>query len=210
MNSALADFFLEAMSSQVRASSQQRRLCEPNIVFVNLFLWFVNQYGKTMAKDREANRQRMAANWHPTNGFDTLIVRLFTSAVYASSVGYRMNNVDIVNIGLHIIKRCRMYGKEYKAWIACEAIRPRIVKMVDTFKMCWAAKITLMNQNAIPASMHGYGMAAMNDDDSVKLYGESMAKFGAAYATTQEAVNSLSAKSILAGEKLIATYSIST
>ncbi len=62
MNSVLAKVFLKAMLSQVRASSQQRRLRKPNIVFVDLFLWFVNQYGKKTVKDREANRQRMAAN----------------------------------------------------------------------------------------------------------------------------------------------------
>ncbi len=101
-----------------------------------------------------------------------------------------MNNVDIVDIGLCIIKRCGMYGKEYKAWIACEAIRPRIIETVDTFKTFWAAKITLVNQTAIPASMHGYGMAAVNDDNSVTSYGESITNFGAAYATTQEAVKS--------------------
>jgi hypothetical protein len=85
MNTALANVFLEAMSSQVRASFQQRRLCKPNIIFVNLFLWFVNQYGKTRAEDHKANRQRMAANWHPANEFDALILRLFTGAAYASS-----------------------------------------------------------------------------------------------------------------------------
>ena len=103
-NSALAGVFLEVMSSQVRASSQQRHLREPNIVFVHLFLWSVNHYDKTTAKDREANRQGMAANWHPANGFDTLILCLFTSAVYASSASYRMNDIDIVDIGLCIIK----------------------------------------------------------------------------------------------------------
>ena len=85
MNTALADIFLEAMSSQVRASLQQRCLCKPNIVFVDLFLWFVNQYGKTTAEDQEANRQCMAADWHPANRFDALILRLFTGAAYASS-----------------------------------------------------------------------------------------------------------------------------
>jgi hypothetical protein len=124
MNSALANVFLEAMSSQVHASSQQRRLHKPNIVFVNLFLWFINQYGKMTAEDREANRQCMAADWHTADGFDTLILCLFTGAAYASSAGYRMNDIDIINIGLCIIKQCGMYGKEYKAWIACEAICP--------------------------------------------------------------------------------------
>jgi hypothetical protein len=38
--------------------------------------------------------------------------------------------------------------------------------------------------------MHGYGMAAMKDDDSVASYGESIANFGAAYAATQELVKS--------------------
>ncbi len=100
MNTALADIFLEAMSSQVRASFQQRHLCKPNIIFVDLFLWFVNQYGKTTAKDCKANRQRMAADWHPSNGYDALILRLFTRAAYASSTGFKMNVVNIVDIGL--------------------------------------------------------------------------------------------------------------
>jgi hypothetical protein len=170
MNSALANVFLEAMLSQVCASSQQRRLREPNIIFVDLFLWFVNQYGKTTAKGREANWQRMAANWHPANRFNTLILCLFTRAAYASSAGFRMKDINIVNICLRIIKQCGMYGKEYKAWIACKAIRPHIVETVDTFKTFLAAKITLVNQTAIPASMHGYRMATMNDNNSIASY----------------------------------------
>jgi hypothetical protein len=190
MSTALADVFLEAMSSRVHASFQQRHLCKPNIIFVNLFLWFINQYGETMAKDCKANQQCMAANRHPANGFDALILRLFTRAVYASSAGFMMNDVNIVNIGLRIIKQCGMYGEEYKAWIACEAVRPHIVKTVDTFKMFWAAKITLVDQTSIPASMHGYRMAAVNDDDSVALYRELIANFGATYASMQESVKS--------------------
>ncbi len=85
MNPALANVFLEAMSSQVCASFQQRRHCKPNIVVIDLFLWFVNQYGKTTAEDCKANWQRMAADWHPTNGFDALILCLFTGAAYTSS-----------------------------------------------------------------------------------------------------------------------------
>jgi hypothetical protein len=81
-----------------------------------------------------------------------------------------------------------MYAKEYKAWIAGEAIRPHIVKTFDTFKTFWAAKIMLVNQTAIPTGLHGYGMAAVNNDDSVVSYSKSIANFGAAYAATQELV----------------------
>jgi hypothetical protein len=42
MNTALANIFLEALSLQVRASFLQWHLCEPNIVFVNMFMWFVD------------------------------------------------------------------------------------------------------------------------------------------------------------------------
>jgi hypothetical protein len=144
MNTAFANVFLEALSTQVRTSIQEHCLCEPNIIFVDLFLWFVNQYGKTTAKDREANHQRMAANWYPANGFDALILCLFTGAACASSVGFKMNNINIIDIGLRIIKRCGMYGEEYTLWIAQESIRPAIVETFDTFKMFWAAKITLV------------------------------------------------------------------
>jgi hypothetical protein len=44
-----------------------------------------------------------------------------------------------------------------------EAICPKIVKNLDSFKTFWAAKITLVNQTAIPASLHGYEMATTND-----------------------------------------------
>jgi hypothetical protein len=62
--------------------------------------------------------------------------------------------------------------------------------MVDMFKMFWAAKIALVNQTAIPASMYGYGMAAANNNNSMASYGESIANFGATYAATQELVKS--------------------
>ncbi len=127
MNTTLANIFLEALSLQVRASFLQWRLCKPNIVFVDMFVWFVNHYGKTMAEDCEANPKHMAANWHPANGYNTLVLCLFTCAAFAGCTSFTMADRDIVDIGLHIIKRCSMYAKEYKAWITCEAICPRTV-----------------------------------------------------------------------------------
>jgi hypothetical protein len=188
MNAALTDVFLDALSSQVRASFQQHCVRDSNIIFVNMFEWFVGHYGKTMAKDRDANRLRMAPNWHPTNKFDTLALRLFTGAAYAGCTGYMMANCNIVDIGISVIKRCGMYAKEYKVWIAREAERPRIVETFDIFKAFWAAKITLVNQTAVPASMHGYGMAAVNDNNSVMSYGKSIANFGADYAARHKSV----------------------
>jgi hypothetical protein len=189
MNIALTDIFLECLSSQVRASFQQQHLCKPNLIFIDMFLWFVNHYGKTTSEDRKANRQCMAVDWHPSNGFDHLPLCLFTSAAFTSRAGYLMNDIDVVDIGLRVIKSCSMYTKDYKQWIAHEAIRPCINKDMNSFKEFWSSKIALVNQTAIPASLHGYGMAVVNNNDgSVISYGESITNFGAAYTATQESV----------------------
>jgi hypothetical protein len=82
MNTTLANNFLKALSKQVCASFLQRHLCKPNIVFVDMFMWFVDHYGKTTAEDPKANHQRMAADWYPANSFDTLVLHLFTSAAF--------------------------------------------------------------------------------------------------------------------------------
>jgi hypothetical protein len=114
INIALVDIFLECLSSQVRASFQQQHLHEPNLVLINIILWFINHYGKTTSEDQEASCQHIAADWHSSNGFDHLVLHFFTSTAFASSASYLMNNIKIVDIGLRIIKRCSMYTKEYK------------------------------------------------------------------------------------------------
>jgi hypothetical protein len=174
MNTALTNVFLEALSLQVRASFLQQRLHKPNIIFVDMFVWFVGYYGKTTAEDCEANHQRMAADWHLANNFNTLVLHLFTGVAFAGFANFTMANRNIAVIGLGIIKRCSMYAKEYKAWITREAICPRIIKTFDSFKTFWAAKITPVNQTTVPTSQYGYGMAATNDNDSVVSYGETI------------------------------------
>jgi hypothetical protein len=46
----------------------------------------------------------MAANWQPTDGFEQLVTRLFLSASYASAARYLMEEHDIIDIGLRMIK----------------------------------------------------------------------------------------------------------
>jgi hypothetical protein len=152
-----------------------------------MFVWFVDHHGKTTAEDCNVNQQRMAPKWHPADGLDTLVLCLFTGTAFTGCTNFTMAGHNIVDIGLHVIKQCGMYAKEYKAWIARKAISPRIV-MFDTLKTFWAAKITLVNQIAIPVSLHGYGMATVNKDKSVTSYSKLIANFGAVYATTQESV----------------------
>jgi hypothetical protein len=97
-----------------------------------------------------------------------------------------MDNRDVINISLRIIKRCGIYAKEYKNWILCKNAVPPIIKTIDFFKECWADAIAPVNQMAVPALQHGYGMTAVDDNALVASYGDSLTIFGAAYATIQE------------------------
>jgi hypothetical protein len=159
---------------------------QPNTVFLHMFDWFITKYGCTTTKNCKENWQRMAATWHPFKGFKPLATRLFNGASYASAACYPMDDHDFIDTGLHVIKRCGMYAKEYKNWISCENAVPPIVKTIDSFKEYWADAIALVNQTAVPGSQHGFGMTAMEDDASVAAYNDSLAYFGAAFAATQE------------------------
>jgi hypothetical protein len=83
----------------------------------------------------------MAADWHPSDGFEPLATRFFIGASYVSAACYPMDDRDVIDIGLRVIKRCGMYAKEYKNWIARENETPPIVETIDSFKEYWAAAI---------------------------------------------------------------------
>ena len=188
MNAARLDVFINAVFVNVHTAFQQWRLRKPNIVFVDMFECFAQHYGTTTAEDCNANCQWMADNWHPSKGFDTLALCLFTGTAYTNATGYPIVYHGIFDIGICVIKQCGLYTEEYKSWIAQATANPCIIKMLDAFKTFWADKITCVNQTAIPTSSHGHGMATINNNDIVALYGESIANFGAVCAVTQESV----------------------
>ncbi len=106
-----------------------------------------------------------------------------------------MEERNIIDIGLCVIKCCGVYAEEYKAWIGIEnawqLANSRVKQTLNFFKGFWSNAITLVNQMSAPALQHGYGMAAMdNNGGSITSYGESLANFGTAYAATQEMVKS--------------------
>jgi hypothetical protein len=154
MNAALLDVVLAQLPKLICKTYKPIRMKQPNTVFLHMFDWFIGKYGKTTTEDREENQQRMAADWHPSDGFEPLARCLFIGTLYASAARYPMGERDIIDIGLRIIKRCGMYSKEYKGWIARENKSPPVTKMVKTFKNYWSKTITLVNQMASPAVQH--------------------------------------------------------
>jgi hypothetical protein len=117
-------------------------------------------------------------------------MRLFVGASYTNAACYPLDDHNVINIGLRIIKHCGMYAKEYKNWISGKNAFPPIVETIDSFKEYWANTIALVYQTAVLASQHGWGMTAVDNNALVALYGDSLLNFGAAYTTTQETMKS--------------------
>jgi hypothetical protein len=186
MNAVLLDVFLAQLPKLIRKTYEPICMKQPNTVFLHMFDWFIGKYGKMRTKDGKENQQWVAADWHPSDGFEPLATHLFIGALYASAACDPMEERNIIDIGLRVIKRCGMYSEEYKGWIARKNKLPPVTKMVETFKNYWSKAITLINQMASPAIQHNYGMMAMNNNTTGAFYGESIANFGAAYAATQE------------------------
>jgi hypothetical protein len=63
-------------------------MMDPNAVFRQCFNWFIAKYGRTSAKNRETNWTTMAADWHPSMGFEVLTSRLFRGVTFASLSGH--------------------------------------------------------------------------------------------------------------------------
>jgi hypothetical protein len=185
MNAALSDVFLVNLPKAIHETYEPICMKQLNTVFLHMFDWFITKYGRTTTKDCKENRQRMAATWHPSEGFEPLAMRLLIGASYASTALYPIYDHDVINIGLRVIKHCGMYAEEYKNWNSCKKVVPPIVKTIDSFKEYWADAIALVNQTAIPASQR---MTAMDNGASVAVYNVSLANFGAAFAAMQETI----------------------
>jgi hypothetical protein len=133
MNATLSYAFLTNLSKAIGEMHEPIRMKQLNTIFLHMFDLFITKYGKTMTEDHEENCQRMAADWYPSDGFEPLATRLFIDASYASTARYPMDDCDVIDIGLRVIKRCGMYSEENKNWIARENQNPPIAETVDSF-----------------------------------------------------------------------------
>ena len=63
--------------------------------------------------------------------------------------------------------------------------------MIDfaAFKSFWENAVQIAAFTSVPASQHGYGMVATNDDTSTSLT-NAVSNFGTVYAATQESLQS--------------------
>ncbi len=55
MNAALSNIFLANLPEAIHKTCKPIRMKQPNTVFLHMFDWFINKYGKMTTKDCEEN-----------------------------------------------------------------------------------------------------------------------------------------------------------
>ena len=62
MNAALSGIFLANLPKAIHQTYEPICMKQPNTVFLKMFNWFMEKYGKTTTEDCEENWQQMAAD----------------------------------------------------------------------------------------------------------------------------------------------------
>ena len=184
MNAALIDTLLGLILTAFKLLYEQERMMDPNAVFRQCFDWFVIKYRRTSAEDRETNYTAMAANWHPSMGFEVLTSRLFCGVTFASLSDHPITDKDTVDIAVRVLNRTGLFAEEYKTWILRGA-NPNNAIDFAAIKSFWENAVQIAACTSVPASQHGYGMAATDEDASASLM-DAVSNFGTAYAAAQE------------------------
>jgi hypothetical protein len=100
MNAAFIDTLLSLIPMAFKLNYKQVRMMDPNAVFQQCDDWFVIKYGCTLAEDHKINWMAMAADWHPSMGFEVLTSCLFRQVTFACFSGHLFTDKDTVDIGV--------------------------------------------------------------------------------------------------------------
>jgi hypothetical protein len=186
VNAALINTLLSLIPMAFKLLYEQERIINPNAVFQQCVDWFVIKYRCTLAEDCETNWMAMASNWHPSVG-EVLTLHLFCGVTLASLSGHPISDKDTVDIGVRVLNCTGLFPKEYKTWILCGNDASKMNDFVS-FKTFWVNAVQIAAFTPVPASQHGYSMAATDDDALAHLLTNALSTFGMAYTTTQESL----------------------
>jgi hypothetical protein len=127
----------------------------------------------------------MAASCHPSMEFEILTSCLFRGITFASLSGHPITDKVTVNIGVYVLNCMGLFPKEYKTWIFCGNDTRKTNDFVS-FKTFRENTVQIAAFTAVPASQHGYGMSATDNDALAHLLTDAVSTFVMAYAATQE------------------------
>ncbi len=105
----------------------------------------------------------MAANWHPSMGFEVPTLCLFCGVTFTFLLGNPITDKDTVVIDVRVLNRMGLFLEEYKTWIPLGNNASKTNNFVP-FKAFWEKAVQITAFTAVPASQNGYGMAATNNN----------------------------------------------
>jgi len=106
--------------------------------------------------------------------------RAFSATSHSRGLSdHPITDKDSFNNGVHILNRTGLFTEEYKTWI----IHGNGPSKTNDF-----ISFETFRDLSVPASQHGYGMAATDDDASTPPLADAVSKFGTAHAATQESL----------------------
>jgi hypothetical protein len=130
----------------------------------------------------------MAMEWHPLQGFELHVARLFRGATFANLAKHPIPDDDIVDIGVYVIHPTGLFAEEYKAWITRSNNSTNTMDFA-TFRTFWETTIKIASFTATPALQYGYDMNSVEDDASAASLTNAVSNFGVAYVATQESLH---------------------
>jgi hypothetical protein len=83
MNATLINTLLSLILTAFKLLYEQEQMMDPNAIFQKCFNWLIIKYGCTL--DCKTNWMAMAANWHPSMGFEILTLHLFCGITLQAS-----------------------------------------------------------------------------------------------------------------------------
>ncbi len=115
MSFTLIAAFLYLVPVTFKQMYKQIRMENTNSAFCKVFTWFVLKYGRTSTDNCKANCTAMALQWHPSQGFELLVARLFWGATFTNLTKHPIPDDGIANIGICVINHMGLFVEEYKA-----------------------------------------------------------------------------------------------
>lgn len=188
MNAALIARFLQYIEPTYAEAWDNH--CTDNSLgsptYLEMYQFFLDEYGDSDSNDRTANLERMKQPWDPTNGFEKLLHQLHDGIEYAVYAGRPLDADDVVDMAEQLILKTGQYPDIFELWKA------EVDQSWTAFKIFWRAKLRLRKQTGLAAGTMGYGMAATQADDEANAALDGAIKeFSAAHLASQATMQNL-------------------
>jgi hypothetical protein len=106
-------------------------------------------------------------------GFEILTLGLFCCINIASLSGHQITDKDTVYISVPVPNSTGLFPDKNKTWILCGNNASKMNNFVS-FKTFWENAVQITAFTLVPASQHGYGMAATSNDALAQLLADAV------------------------------------